>query len=68
MIDLFYVFWGVIGNVFVAQGLSPKGVNFISGYSWGLLIPALGGIAGTAKFVIADLWAILLPIPQILST
>lgn len=67
MIDLFYVFWGIIGNVFVAQGLSPKGVNFISGYDWGLLIPTLGGIAGTAKFVIADLWAILLPIPQLLS-
>lgn len=65
MIDFFYLFWGIIGNIFITQGF--KGVNFISGYNNGLLIPMVGGIISAVKFLIVDLWAIILPIPQFVS-
>lgn len=65
MIDLFYLIWGIIVNVFISQGI--KGIKFFSGYNWGLLAPFLGGILGGTKFIIADLWSLILPIPQALG-
>jgi len=68
MIDLFYLIWGILFNIFVQGGITSQSLGeYTSGYKWGLIIPFLTSIVTTSKFIILDLWSAILPIPQAVS-
>ena len=68
MIDLFYLIWGIILNIFIQGNITSKILGeYTSGYKLGLTIPFLTSIITTSKFIIVDLWSAILPIPQLVA-